>query len=50
MMHSKRLVRALISEELHRANEAEFQRLEERLQSEESMTAMLEFFNRKSKM
>jgi hypothetical protein len=40
----------MISEELHRANEAECRRLEERLHSEESMTAVLEFFNKKSKM
>jgi peroxisomal 3,2-trans-enoyl-CoA isomerase len=48
-MYSKHLARALISDELHKANEAECKRLEERFQSEESMTAMLEFF-RKSKM
>jgi hypothetical protein len=50
MMYSKRLARALISEELHKANEAECGRLEERMQSEESMTALLEFFSSKSKM
>jgi hypothetical protein len=50
MMYSKRLARALISEELHKANEAECRRLEERLHSEETKTAVLEFFSRKSKM
>lgn len=50
MMYSKHLARALISEELHKANEAECRRLEERLQSEESKTAVLEFFSRKSKL
>jgi peroxisomal 3,2-trans-enoyl-CoA isomerase len=50
MIYSKHLARALISEELHKANEAECRRLEERFQSEEMVTAMLEFFNKKSKM
>ncbi|PNF39313.1 Enoyl-CoA delta isomerase 2, mitochondrial [Cryptotermes secundus] len=50
MMYSKHLARALTNEGLHKANEAEITRLKERLQSEESMTAVLEFFNRKSKM
>jgi hypothetical protein len=50
MMYSKHLARAFVSEELHKANEAEIRRLKERIRSEESMTAMLEFFNKKSKM
>jgi peroxisomal 3,2-trans-enoyl-CoA isomerase len=50
MMHSKRLVRACIIEELHKANEAECNALEERIQSEECLTAALQFFSKRSKM
>jgi peroxisomal 3,2-trans-enoyl-CoA isomerase len=50
MMHSKRLIRACISEELHKVNEAECKAIEERMQSEECMTAILQFFSKSSKM
>jgi hypothetical protein len=50
MMRSKRLLRTCIVEELHKANEAECKALEEALQSEECITAALEYFNRRSKM
>jgi len=49
-MHSKRLIRACISEELHKVNEAECKAIEERMQSEECMTAILQFFSKSSKM
>jgi len=50
MMHSKRLIRACIIEELHKVNEAECKAIEERMQSEECLTATLQFFNKSSKM
>jgi hypothetical protein len=50
MMYSKRLVRAWTIEELHKANEAECKAVEERMQSEDCLTATLEFFSRRSKM
>jgi len=50
MMHSKRLVRACIIEELHKANELECNAIEERIQSEECLTATLQFFSKRSKM
>jgi hypothetical protein len=50
MMCSKHLTRAWIRKELHKANEAECKELEKRMQSEECFTAILEFFNKRSKM
>jgi len=50
MMHSKRLIRACIIEKLHKANEAECKAIEERMQSEECLTAILQFFSKSSKM
>lgn len=50
MMHSKYLMRACIIEELHKVKEAECKALEERLQSEECLTATLQYFNKRSKM
>jgi hypothetical protein len=50
MVHSKRLIRACITEELHKANDAEVKVLEETMQTEECLTATLQFFNRRSKM
>jgi len=50
MMCSKRLIRACISEELHKANEAECKAVEERMQSEECLTAIVQFINLRSKM
>jgi peroxisomal 3,2-trans-enoyl-CoA isomerase len=50
MMHSKRLMRARITEELHKVNEAECKAIEERMQSEECLTAILQFYSKRSKM
>jgi hypothetical protein len=50
MMCSKHLIRAQISEQLHKANEAECKELENRMLSEECFTAISEFFNKRSKM
>jgi len=50
MMHSKRLIRGCNIEDLHKANEAECKAIGERMQSEECLTATLQFFNKRSKM
>jgi hypothetical protein len=49
-MCSKHLIRAQISEELHRVNEAECKELEKRIMSEECLTAAFHFFSKRSKM
>lgn len=50
MFATKRLIRARLNEELHKANEEELRELEERIQSEECRDAVIKFLSRKSKI
>lgn len=48
LQYSKQLIRGMDAETLHRANERECELLEERWQSQECFTAIMNFFQRQA--